>query len=77
MITELLLITLPTVGLGYVTAYPYAVRKRHAQRVRYRVVRLYGTCRHHGRLILWQLTVIMPRRRGSWWSRLWRRGEDD
>lgn len=66
-------VVVSTVGLTYVTAYPYAARRRHAQRVRYHVVTFYGVCRHHGRLILWQLTVFMPRRERSWW----RRGKDD
>lgn len=71
MLAELVLITAPTVGLGYVTAYPYAVRRRHAARVRYHVVRVYGVCRHHGRLILWQLTVVMPGRKRSWRRPRW------
>lgn len=70
-------VVVSTVGLTYVTAYPYATRRRHAQRVRYHVVKIYGVCVHHGRLILWQLTVIMPHRHRSWWDRLLRRGEDD
>lgn len=70
-------VVVSTVGLTYVTAYPYAARRRHVQRVRYHVVRIYGVCRHHGRLLLWQLTVIMPSRQRSLWQRLTGRGRDD
>ncbi len=65
------LITAPTAGLGYVTAFPYHVRRRHADTLRQHCVTIYGVCRYHGRWILWQVSVLLPRRRVR------HRGEDD
>lgn len=68
---NLALITAPTAGLGYVTAFPYHVRRRHMDLVRQRCVTVWGIARYHGRWVLWQVTVILPKRRVR------HRGEDD
>ena len=57
-------VVVSTVGLAYVTAWPYHVRRRFHDRARAGIYRAYVLCRHHGQWILWQVTVIMPRKRG-------------
>jgi hypothetical protein len=51
-----------TAWLAYVTQLPYAVRRRLHRKARDHVVRVYVLARHHGRLILWQITFILPGR---------------
>lgn len=72
------LVTAPTGGLTYVTAFPYHVRRRHAEavrkhadRTRQRCVTVWCACLYHGRWILWQATVFLPKRHVR------HRGEDD
>ncbi len=65
-----LAVTGTTMGLTYVTALPYHIRRKHrlhVQRICVLVIRRVG---HHYRAVLWQITVIVPDRvRRPWWSK--------
>jgi hypothetical protein len=57
---EILTITLPTLGLGYVTATSPARRQRHREFI---TRDIWILCRHHGQWVLWQVTAYLPKRR--------------
>lgn len=64
---ELITVTLPTVGLAYVTATSPHARRRHREWIRRVPPSIAYTtwvlCCHHGRWILWQVTTYLPRKR--------------
>jgi len=56
--------------LGYVTQFPYHVRKRLHGHVRRVTVIVITRTRHHVRAVAWQITYILPGRvREPWWRR--------
>ena len=57
-----LLVTGSTVGLGYVTAFPYHIRRRHREHIQRYCLLITTRVGHHYRAVLWQITVIMPGR---------------
>lgn len=57
-----MLVTGSTVGLGYVTAFPYHVRRKHREHIHRICVLVITRVGHHYRAALWQVTVIMPGR---------------
>lgn len=65
-----LAVTTSTVGLMYVTAMPYHVRRRHRERMRRVCVLVITRVGHRYRAVLWQITVIIPDRlRRPRWQR--------
>lgn len=52
-----------TAWLAYVTQFPYHVRRRHVTHVRNHAFRVCVLCHHHGKWLLWQVTVLLPRKR--------------
>ncbi len=55
-------VVVSTVGLTYVTAYPYPIRRRHRDRVVHTARTVYVLVCYHGKWIMWQAVALIPGR---------------